>query len=132
MNIKYYFILFSIASLIFATGCDNSAPARVHGTVRFEGQPLAGATVTFFPVDESRSSEGATDANGKYELRFSASAKGAVIGEHQVEIRTAPKEIDRESEEKIIERLPEKYNNKTELKATLKSGTQTVDFDLQP
>ncbi|MDR2439148.1 MAG: carboxypeptidase-like regulatory domain-containing protein [Planctomycetaceae bacterium] len=132
MNIKYSFILFFIASLIFITGCDNSAPAGVSGTVRFEGQPLAGATVTFIPVDDSRSSVGTTNTNGKYELRFSASMKGAVVGEHQVEIRTAPTEIDRESKEKIIEHLPEKYNNKTELKVTLKSGNQTIDFDLQP
>jgi hypothetical protein len=131
-NNFYYFTLIFIASLIFLTGCDNPAPARVSGTVQFEGKPLAGASVTFMPVDESRSSEGVTNTNGKYELRFSASTKGAVVGEHRVEIRTAPKEVDRESKEKMIERLPEKYNNKTELKATLKSGTQTVDFDLQP
>jgi hypothetical protein len=31
---------------------------------------------------------------------------GAVVGEHKVEIRTAPKEVDPESKEKIIERLP--------------------------
>jgi hypothetical protein len=132
MNIKYYFILFFIASLIFITGCDNPAPARVRGTVQFEGQPLAGASVTFIPVDGSRSSEGTTDVNGKYELRFSASMKGAIVGEHQVEIRTAPKEVDSESKEKIIERLPAKYNSKTELKATLKNGSQTINFDLQP
>jgi hypothetical protein len=132
MKIKIYFLLFFIGTLIFVTGCDNPAPAKVSGTVKFDGKPLAGATVTFMPMDESRSSEGVTNANGEYKLRFSASMMGAVVGEHKVEIRTAPKEVDPESKEKIIERLPGKYNNKTELNATLKSGSQTVNFDLQP
>jgi predicted oxidoreductase len=132
MNINYCFAFFLIGAFISIAGCGNPAPAGVSGTVKFEGKPLAGASISFIPADGSRSSEGATDANGKYELRFSASLKGAIVGDHNVVIRTAPVEVDSESTEKIVERLPAKYNNATELKATLKSGTQVVDFDLQP
>jgi hypothetical protein len=131
MYIKYCFLFLTII-LISVTGCDNPAPAKVTGTITFENKPLSGATVTFIPDNGSRSSEGSTNADGKYELRFSASMKGAVAGEHKVEIRTAPTEIDSESKEKIVERLPEKYHNATELKITLKSGNQVVDFDLKP
>jgi hypothetical protein len=132
MSIRNYCAFFLFVFLISATGCDNSAPAKVGGTVKFEGQPLAGASVTFRPIDGSRSSEGVTDSQGKYTLRFSASKIGAVAGEHKVEIRTTPAEVDSESTIKVVERLPAKYHNATELKATLKSGKQVVDFDLQP
>ena len=114
--------------VLFFCGCDKSpATAIVGGTVLFEDKPLADALVTFQPVDGSRLSGGMTDASGKYALRFTPTKKGAVPGEHKVLIQTAPWESH-----SVKELLPAKYNSATELKATLKKGRQTVDFDLKP
>ena len=115
----------------FFCGCsDSPATALVEGTVSFDGKPLAGTTVMFQPVDGSRLSAGETDASGKYTLRFTPTKMGAVPGEHKVVIQTAPGEPDPENP--VEELLPTKYNSATELKATLKNGRQTVDFDLKP
>ena len=116
---------------LFVCGCGHStATAIVNGTVRFDGQPLADASVVFEPTDGSRPSAGTTDASGKYTLRFNPTTEGAIAGEHIVSIRTAPAEPDPENP--AVERLPSKYHSATELKATLKSGRQTIDFDLTP
>jgi hypothetical protein len=139
MNIKRFFgcdILF-LAVVILAvmmmtvSGCDNPAPANVTGTVTLDAQPLAKAMVVFSPVDGSRSSVGITDSQGKYKLRFSASAPGAVVGEHKVEIRTTTNDPDPSDTIKSVESVPARYNNNTELRQTLKKGTQIINFDLR-
>jgi len=120
-----------ILVVLFLGGCSNSpATAVVEGSISFDGKPLANAEVVFQPFDGSRSSDGMTDASGKYSLRFTPTKLGAVPGEHKVSIRTAPGEPDPENP--IKELLPAKYHSATELKATLRKGRQVVDFDLKP
>ena len=97
--------------------------------------PLEGATVRFYPTT-GRASSGKTDKNGHYELRYTRSQKGAVIGEHKVTIsieveadvygqQDAPKVRD--------ESIPKKYldRKKTELTKTVESGSNEFNFDLE-
>jgi hypothetical protein len=129
-----FFILFAVLINAIA-GCSGSpATARVTGTVTFDGKPLANAGVEFLPEDGSRSSFGETDASGKYELKFSASAIGAIPGKHKVVIRTGSSDdgVDRESSGGKKETLPARYNSASELTAELKGGNNVVDFDLKP
>lgn len=59
----------------------------VTGTVTSDGQPLAGADVTFMPVGEEGSpSAGTTDASGNFDLKYSDGRSGAALGSHQVVI----------------------------------------------
>ena len=125
-------VLFAVLLNVIA-GCNRSpATARVTGTITFDGKPLANAGVEFLPEDGSRSSFGGTDANGKYELKFSASAIGAMPGKHKVVIRTAASEPDPENPNAAKEKLPARYNTNSELTAELKGGSNVVDFDLKP
>ncbi len=131
MKKPVFYVLPLVVIVLLLNGCNTSlATALVQGTVTFDGKPLANALVSFQPVDGSRLSTGMTDASGKYSLRFSATQEGALPGEHKVVIQSAPGEPDQEHP--VKELLPTKYNSTTELKATLKSGRQTVDFDLKP
>jgi hypothetical protein len=115
------------------SGCDNKAPAKVIGTVTLDNKPVVDATVTFIPDDGSRISTGLTDKNGRYDLWFSAQLQGATVGTHRVEIRTGSSEIYTPSPGEPApapETIPQKYNIKSELTAKLKSGKNTVNFDL--
>ncbi|MDR3109154.1 MAG: hypothetical protein LBU65_05640, partial [Planctomycetaceae bacterium] len=67
-----------------------------------------------------------------YELKFSASAIGAMPGKHKVVIRTAASEPDPENPNAAKEKLPARYNTNSELTAELKGGSNVVDFDLKP
>jgi len=126
-------VICCIALSVLLVGCNDSpSTAGVQGTIRFDGQPLVGASVLFEPVDGSRSSSGSTDASGAYSLQFSPTQRGAIPGEHKVVIRTVAAESDSENPNSPKEILPAKYHSATELKATLKPGSQTVDFDLKP
>jgi hypothetical protein len=75
------------------SGCGSSdgiTLVPVSGTITLDGQPLAGATVSFQPAGTREtpgpSSGGATDANGRYTLKTADASgqAGAVIGPHLV------------------------------------------------
>jgi len=74
---------------------------------------------------------GRTDASGKYELYYSRGHKGATIGEHAVNISTYQAGSDEAPDAKKKETIPSKYNVKTELKETVKRGSNKIDFELK-
>lgn len=110
-----------------AAGCQSDRPplGRVGGTVTLDGAPLAGALVVFTPDGPGRSALATTDAAGRYELSFLRDIAGANVGTHTVRITTATENRGGK------EILPERYHVKTELKATVESGTNTLDFALE-
>lgn len=100
---------------------------KVSGVVKLNGQPLAGASVSFerqFSRDEERfnaTADAVTNAQGEYELLFSAKHQvyGAVIGENKVRI---------ESDGTVF--IPARYNMATELTVDVKSSNDPADFSL--
>jgi hypothetical protein len=123
-------------SLLVAAGC-NTRPkgmpdlAPVKGTVTLDGQPLAQVDVTFFSEVGGQVAGGSTDDSGAYELRFSGKHMGAKIGPNTVRITTPLQEIPGAPAWK--EKVPARYNTKSELKADVKPGSEpnTIDFELK-
>lgn len=123
--------LAGLSLLLALSGCGGEtvktpSVGEVSGMVTLDGNPLEGAIVIFEP-DTTRSSNGRTDAQGKYELMFNKEVKGAALGKHKVRIsrRDDPLKGAREA-------LPAKYNQKTELTADVKTGkNENVNFDLK-
>ena len=113
---------------LWIAGCTKAGPqlALVEGTVLLDGQPLPNAEVEFQP-EKGRPSIGATDADGKYKLRFSRDKWGAQVGKHKVQITT----FSPEGEGKFKERIPARYNKATELSIEVKTGPNWRDFDLR-
>ena len=95
-----------------------------------DGQPVADAVVQFAGIaPEEPPSFGKTDTTGNYELYYSRKHKGATIGEHAVYISTYQAVTDDNPMAK--ERIPAIYNGKSELKETVKRGTNKIDFALK-
>ena len=113
------------AVAVLATGCGGDGPelAGVRGTVRLNNEPVKFAQVTFIPVGPGRSASGLANEDGEYELQYTPSASGALLGPVTVEIST--KTVD------TPETIPAKYNTKTELRRDVQSGSNVFDFDLQ-
>jgi hypothetical protein len=115
-------------------GCGGPANVgKVSGTVTLDGQPLPDATVTFSPVKEGSSALGKTDSSGYYSLRYTGGASGAEIGENKVMISTydAGDPDSDPPRPEVKERVPPEYNVKTKLKADVKSGSNTFDWELK-
>ncbi len=123
------------ASLILAlllTGCGSDGPERgiVTGEVTLNGEPLQGADIEFQP-DEGSPSYGMTDRKGRYDLMYTRDKRGAMIGEHTVRITTSTTDTDaRGNEVAVPQRVPPKYNARSELTRQVKPGKNKFDFEL--
>jgi hypothetical protein len=109
-------------------GC--SPPSRpplglVRGTVTLDGEALANATVRFTPAGRGRTSQGTTDSDGHYELRYLRAIAGANIDTHVVRITTASEENGGR------ELLPPRYHSRSQLEARGLAGNNKLDFALR-
>lgn len=125
----------ALTLVALAVGCgggDVPKLGQVTGIVTFDGKPLEGATVTFEPAaGGATTSIGKTDAAGAYELFYTKDAKGATIGDHTVRI-TSYGSIGEGCDRKIVpEKVPARYNVRSELTAKVARGSNTFPFDLK-
>jgi len=107
----------------------------VSGKVTLGGQPLPDATVTFTSLKEGGSSAmGKTDSGGNYSLRYTGGASGAEQGENKVTISTydAGNPDSDPPRSAVPEKVPAKYNVKSQEKVEVKPGSNTIDFNLEP
>jgi len=123
--------LLPIASVIAALAILGCSPSHqpplghVSGTVTLDAAPLANATVRFTPAGPGRTSEGTTDADGRYELRYLRDIPGANIDQHTVRITTASEANGGR------ELLPPRYHSRSQLEARVVAGKMKLDFDLR-
>ncbi|MFN3148844.1 carboxypeptidase-like regulatory domain-containing protein [Bremerella sp.] len=128
--VYYCAIAVSLVSLVGCFGGPGVSVGKVSGMVTEGGQPLSGATVTFFP-EGGRPSIGMTDDSGHYELLFTESVQGALVGTHKVNISYGgPPPPGEASREKRTKRIlpPTSVDWPDPIEVT--SSANTIDFDL--
>jgi hypothetical protein len=121
-------------------GCGSSGPemARVRGRVTVKGQPLTRGTISFVATDPERpNATGQIGADGSYDLQTHEPGDGAQLGDYKVTVsdEDTGQILDYIPKKKMPERkslIAEKYGSvdTTELKMTVKRGSNTRDFDL--
>ena len=122
-------VLFVLVSGMSGCGGGDVALAPVRGRVTLDGRPVANAWVKFHP-SKGRGSLARTNNDGNYELEYTAERRGALLGEHKVQVGT------RESTDALgnpIDRpelIPARYNTNSTLQASIASGENVVDLEL--
>ncbi len=113
-------------ALAIAGGCSKGGAdlAPVTGRITFDGRPLADADIEFQPEGMLPPSVGHTDADGRYELMYKRGITGARIGQHTVRVTVSP------SVAKNPPTIPPRYNRQSELREEVKSGSNSIDFQL--
>jgi len=133
------FVAFAALMLEAAlVGCGGPNVAPVSGRVTLNGQPLAGAHVTFQPVSpgpnirpEVAGSAGRTDAAGRYTLRLvEPDRPGALVGEHRVAISTAAGP-DSDGVAPKGERVPKAWRDGSKRFEVPAGGTSAANFELK-
>src|SRR6267378_1002899 len=118
-------------ALVLVAGCGGSGSA-VEGTVTLDKEPVDGGMILFF----TEAGKGGKDAGradivgGNYSI---GAGKGPPPGKYRVEIvwhkKTGKQVVSKgdppNMEDETIQVIPEKYNAKSNLKAELKSGSNT-------
>jgi hypothetical protein len=130
-------LVLSAICLCAALGCSGDNRSEVSGTVRVNGQPLAEGAINFIPIEGNKGAgTGATVTDGKYHIPRSA---GVVAGKNRVELR-AFKNSGRKvqdatakpgtlTDERVM-LFPPEYNDRSTLVRDVKSGSDTIDFDI--
>ena len=129
----------AILGLAGCGGSDGFQLAPVSGTITLDGQPLAGATVSFQPAGGGATvgpgSGAVTDASGKYELK-TAEAKprsGAAVGAHVVRITGVQEQRDAGDDTQrpmAKDPVPPKYRDPGLTFEVPSGGTDKADFQL--
>lgn len=103
------------------------------GTVTLDGAPLSDARIVFQPSGKDASpSVSETGADGSYELKFNRDRKGVIAGVHQIRVTTSRVVTDATGKEtEVLERLPPKYNSKSELTYEVKPGVNQFNLKLE-
>ncbi|MEX2176039.1 MAG: hypothetical protein WD872_16880 [Pirellulaceae bacterium] len=130
-----------IVTAIALAGCSRvpAGVVPVAGRVTLAGKPLAGAIVTFQPLQPGESeghrasgSVGRTDADGRFTLRLvHPDALGAVVGRHAVSITTATT-AGGDAARPTGERVPQAWRSGSRSFEVPDQGTDSADFELQP
>jgi hypothetical protein len=132
----------SIGPALFLTlalplaGCSDSAPyGEVEGEVALDGKPLAEGVVRFTPVNGNAGTASALIENGRF------AEKKVPVALHRVEISSPvlPKGVKSQKEMKrgtvdegaaLEELIPRRYNSDSTLTADIKSGKNSLKFEL--
>jgi hypothetical protein len=136
-----------VAALVgIFSGCTGDAARTdlvpVTGTVTMDGQPLAGANLTFLPMSAEGGQGGTatTDSAGKYEAAHFRDGKGLAPGEYKVVVNKLvmqdgspiPAGTQSAAELATKEAIPPQYSdyNTPTLKASVAAGGKPIDFAL--
>jgi hypothetical protein len=83
--------LLAISAVVACLGCDSGPEVvQITGRVTYQGRPVKDFAVIFVSERGGRPSMGQTDQEGKYELVYTADAKGAQLGRNKVYLRYNP------------------------------------------
>ena len=140
-EISQYLVLLSIVPL---TGCGSSDEnlKPVNGTVKYQGQQLAGATVTFLPIEDTPGfgGSGKTDVDGKFNIIYARGGDGLLPGKYKVTVSkrvmpdgSAPPDDVDPIESPARETLPPHYSNEatTRITKTVAQEGGLADIDLK-
>ena len=124
------------ALVLVCIGCGQgpSNRASVAGKVTVEGKPLEEGSSVFVPTEDTAGpTAGGRILNGSYSI---GAQKGPVVGTARVEIR-AVRETGKIStygfdagQKERVQYIPARYNDDSQLRADLKRGRNSIDFEL--
>lgn len=122
-----------LAALLALSGCADGPPmGEVSGKVTLDGKPVETGTMKFEHVDGKTQTTGGPIKDGVYTARVP-------VGPMKVSI-SAPKVVGQKPIYDTpnspvmpitVEALPERYNEKTELRLDVKTGKNQQDYDLK-
>ena len=124
----------SVAALaVVMTGCGSGKPVR-EGVVTLDGEPIANGSILLMPATGKGQTAGTGIVDGRYRMEASPGPMKVIINSPR---KSDKKIFDPAAEDTsrmadlYVERVPERYNEATELEVTVVPGRNTFDFALE-
>jgi hypothetical protein len=126
-----------LLTAMLTAGCGGGPPlGQVKGTVMYRGKPVPNGTIVFVGDVPGPVASSNIEPDGSYRLTTAGSGLGAPLGSHKVmivameEMKGVLPEARNPTPPPIV---PIKYSNlaTTDLRAEVKEGANTIDFDLK-
>jgi hypothetical protein len=116
----------------------SSSLAEVSGTVTFDGKPVSGVVVTFYPMVEKGEprlafSRAISDAAGKFTLIAEGDKPGAVVAKHKVVVNWPARSGHEVAAHPDPFVMPVPYTtvSETPLEREVKAGQNDIPIDLK-
>lgn len=131
----------ALLALLAVVGCSRGPQmGTVAGTVTFGGEPVAEGAIQFYPVKSGPMAASRLSSDGSFVLSSLKAGDGARVGEYIVVI-VPPTDVNRLQRElkpgkpwsAKFDDIPESVRSEqtSNLTATVESGDNTFDFDLE-
>jgi hypothetical protein len=121
----------AVLAVLVVAGCEKPKTGVVTGVVTVDGAPAKSGSIAFFPADPKSSTAGAEIVDGQYTAKVA-------FGSAKVEIRV-PRVVGQKKlyntpnspvQPVVVEVLPAKYNDQSELTTDVKPGNNQQDYHL--
>jgi hypothetical protein len=115
-------------------GCNHGpAMGTVKGEVTLDGQPLREGRILFVPEDGQGQTGGSTITDGKFTAEVPVAKMKVQINANEVVGRQPAYEGVPNSPmiDVVKEKIPVRYNDKSELSLEVKRGSQSVKYELK-
>lgn len=124
-----------VCALLVLAGCGSATPLRIQGSVTFNGEPVDGGAIVFYPIGTDAYGKGGEILGGKYVLEGDRIPKP---GQHRVEVtwnkKTGRTILSNDPPNKIdetIQVIPKQFNGvKSTLTVEIQADKDTYDFPL--
>src|SRR5262245_46426761 len=121
-----------IGLLLTGFGCGSVSEGIVQGPVTLDGVPVATGAVTFVPMDGETATAGAMIKDGKFTATVPVGRKKVVLSAPKV---VGQKKLYPTADSPVMdvteEKLPARYNTRTELELDVKPGVNPVAYELK-
>lgn len=157
MRRRCFLVSFAAAIAVSVVGCGKAPKGgpetvKVSGAVTLDGEPVAGAHVTFSPKTAGPPAFGMTDEQGRFSLQTFEPGDGAIAGKYLVTVTKTTSQGGMEFEDqaakeeylrkhggegaqvKVVNQIPDRYSDrkKSGLTAEISMGTKNhVDLELK-
>jgi hypothetical protein len=138
-NPQYRMVGLLLPLVLATAGCGKKDFTRgdIRGEVKLDGQLLDSGSILFLPIERTQgTATGGKIAKGLYQL---SGAAAPAVGQYRVEIRSMrktgktirkPYAKSNEMVDEEVEAVPPRFNSASILKAEVKSGENTADFEV--
>lgn len=118
-----------MAATLLLLGCSRGNMGTVEGTVFVNGEPTGGLEIAYKNDADGSMALGATQADGRYELRIGRGERQIAVGSYHVTV--TPSEMVTGVPKPDV-RMPSKYlsHEETDLVQTVNPGANTLDLNI--